>query len=68
METRAKSEESEVTNNGEVPDAWVQRRYTELTECVQATIAEVVPEQKKQKRNGRTVSEASKALFEKRKK
>ena len=40
-----------------------------MTECVQATIAEVVLEQKKLKQNGRTISEeTTKVLFEKRKK
>ena len=34
---------------------------------MQATIAEVVPDKKKLTRNGRTISEESKALFEKRK-
>ena len=67
METRAENEEPEMANNGEVTDTWVQRRYTELTGCVQATIAEVVPDKKKIKRNGRTISAETKELFEKRK-
>ena len=67
METRDESKESNFDNNGEVTDTWVQRRYTELTECVQATIAEVEPDKKKLKRTGRTISEESKSLFEKRK-
>ena len=38
--------------------------YANLTECVYATIKEIVPEKKWLKKNGRVVSEATKALFE----
>ena len=67
METCVDNKGIDMVNNGEVTDVWVQRRYTELTECVQATIEEVVSNKKKISRNSRTISEESKALFEKRK-
>lgn len=66
METRAERTEFENDNN---TDTYVQRRYRymELTECVQTTIEAVVPDKKKISRNGRTISDESKTLFEKRK-
>ena len=50
MVTRDEDKESVFDDNGGVTDVWVQRRYTELTECVQATIAEVVPDKKNHKK------------------
>ena len=48
----------------------LQRRrvdYDRISTCVQETIQETVPKQKKVKKNGRTVSEETRALFEERK-
>ena len=42
--------------------------YANLTECVYATVKEIVPEKKWIKKNGRVVSEDTKELFEKRSK
>ena len=42
------------------------RRYEHLTKCVRDTIDELVPEKRWLRKNGRVVSEATKALFERR--
>ena len=59
------SEESSRYGN-EQKEQSLDDRYTDLTSCVYETIQEVVPERKWLKKNGRVVSQETKALFESR--